>query len=320
MNFSPLICIINDVSNLHRIVFAMKILVFLFLMFTTAAYAGLETDTDTDTYPNEHLLVEVDDLRMLMQQANVVLVDMREDGFNEGHIPGAVWFGGIPALVDSSHEVEHFLVSPSEFQQIMRTIGVNSDSQVLIYDHGNGLGASRLYYALSLYGHENAAVVNGGIAAWKAAELPLEQDGDIPVPGNFTSKVDESRACDVRFITENLERDDLVILDARSADEHTGKEKRSERVGHIPGAVNLEWQNFIQEGDIPFFKSASEIADMLAERGITPDKEVITHCQTNVRGSHAFFTMRLMGYDSVRAYEGSWFEWGNRADTPVSGE
>ncbi|MGF1669455.1 MAG: sulfurtransferase, partial [Balneolaceae bacterium] len=91
----------------------------------------------------------------------------------------------------------------------------------------------------------------------------------------------------------------------------------AERSGHIPNAVNLEWNNVLQDGDIPYFKPAQEIQELFASRGITPDKEIIPHCQTNVRGSHAYFTLRLMGYDSVRPYEGSWAEYGNREDTII---
>lgn len=289
------------------------------VLFCSHTFAAIHDDAEK-TWPNPHLLVEVDDLPVLLLEPDVVLVDMRASGFSEGHIPGAVWFGGIPALVNTTHEVEHFLVDADAFQQLMRTIGVSNDTRIIAYDEGNGLGASRLFYALSLYGHENAAVINGGMAAWKALELPLETEGEIPVRGTFTVSLDESRSCDVSFLIGNLERDDLVILDARSPEEFAGTEVRSERGGHIPGAVNLEWRNFVRDGeDVPFFRTPAEIAELLAERGITPDKEVVTHCQSNVRGSHAFFTLRLMGYDSVRAYEGSWFEWGNRADTPVSG-
>ena len=277
--------------------------------------------TDRGEYPNQSLLVETSELSELMRNSDTILIDMRAEGYTDGHIPGALWFGGITALVNGEHEVEHYLVDAADFQQLMRTVGVNQDSHILIYDDGNGLGASRLFYALNLYGHENSAVVNGGFAAWAAEGYPVETDGDIPAPGNFSAEVNEARFCDVSFLTQNLERDDIVILDARSPEEFSGEEQRSSRSGHIPGAVNLEWRNFVQIGeDVPYFKSADEIASLLEEKGITPDKEVITHCQTNVRGSHAFFTLRLMGYDSVRAYEGSWFEWGNREDTPVSGE
>lgn len=108
-----------------------------------------------------------------------------------------------------------------------------------------------------------------------------------------------------------------VIFDARSAAEFSGDDERAARSGHIPNAVHLEWSEVLLEGDIPYFKPAADIQEMFTSKGITPDKEVIPHCHTNVRGSHAYFTLRLMGYDSVRPYEGSWAEYGNREDAII---
>ncbi|MCH8567166.1 MAG: sulfurtransferase [Balneolales bacterium] len=275
---------------------------------------------DYPQFPNNELLIQPGQLPELMNEPNTVLIDMRAEGFGIGHIPGARFFGGIPALVDTTHPVQHFLVGPEEFQEIMRSMGINNDTRVLIYDEGNGLGASRLFYALSLYGHENASVLNGGFARWTAAGMPISELTTRAAPGNFTASLNEARSCDIRFLTGALDDDNVVILDARTPEEFSGEDKRAERAGHIPGAVNLEWRMFISEDENkgPGFLSPDEIEALLATKGITPDKEVITHCQSNVRGSHAFFTLRLMGYDSVRAYEGSWFEWGNREDTPVN--
>lgn len=292
-------------------------------MFITAQAFAQPQSPASSPYPNGDLLVEIGDLSGLMQDSDIVLIDMRDEAFMQGHIPGAVWFGGISALVDEDNEIESFLAGPAMFQNMMRMLGVNNDSRIIIYDAGNGLGASRLFYALSLYGHENAAVLNGGFAAWKAENMMTSTEAEIPGRGNFTVEYNESRACDISFITNRLDNENTVILDARAPDEYTGENLRAERGGHIPGAVNLEWRNFVQaNGDLeegtPFFKPASELRDILAENGITRDKEVITHCQSNVRGSHAFFTLRLMGYDSVRAYEGSWYEWGNSTETPIS--
>lgn len=295
----------------------------LLLSFGSFLMAQAQPHASSLSYPYDELLVNIDDIADLMQDSEVVLVDMRDNAFMDGHIPGAVWFGGISALVDEDNEVEAFLAGPAEFENMMRMAGIDNDSHIVIYDEGNGLGASRLFYALSLYGHENMAVVNGGFAAWQAAGMMISTEADIPSRGSFTVELNEGVSCDIAFITGGLEDDDVVILDARAPEEYSGENIRAERGGHIPGAVNLEWRNFVEhdgnlEEGVPFFKSSEELRSILAEKGITRDKEVITHCQSNVRGSHAFFTLRLMGYDSVRAYEGSWFEWGNAADTPIN--
>ena len=129
--------------------------------------------------------------------------------------------------------------------------------------------------------------------------------------GTYTANVQEDRVCDVTAVLAAVEDPNTIIFDVRSAEEFEGTDVRAAKGGHIPGAVHLEWKEVLQDGEIPYFRSYEEIRDIYASLGITPDKNVIPHCHTNVRGSHAYFALRLMGYDSVRPYEGSWAEFGN---------
>ncbi len=272
------------------------------------------------TYPNEHLLITAFELNQQLNVDNQLIIDMRPDGFEDGHIPGSVWFGGSPALVDGDVEIASFLIDSEDFQELMQSIGLNNESSVIIYDDGNSLNSARLFFALELNGFGNARILNGGFQAWQALGFEESNEAREVTTGNFSTDIIVERTCDVSFIIDVLNsdtRDDFVILDARTAEEHIGEREFSDRSGRIPGAVNIEWIKFMESEGIPFFRSFDEITAMLAEQGITPDKEVITHCQSNVRGSHAYFTLRLMGYDSVRAYEGSWEEWGNRSDTLI---
>src|SRR5690606_26550671 len=99
--------------------------------------------------------------------------------------------------------------------------------------------------------------------------------------------------------------------------EYAGLDVRAARGGHIPGAVNLEWTNNVVSGDVQRFKSPDELFAMYSSIGADPDDEIIAYCQTNVRSTHTYFTLRLLGYENVRPYEGSWAEWGNRDDLPI---
>jgi thiosulfate/3-mercaptopyruvate sulfurtransferase len=272
------------------------------------------------TYPNAELLLTAEAFQKEARLPNTLVIDARTSftAWKDGHIPGSAYLHARRDLEDKQHPVEHYLIGPDAFQDLMRAIGLQNNTRVLIYDEGNALGAARLFYALEYYGFQGRiSVLNGGIAAWKAAELPLsasaEDDGGSADrnPGNFLSRVQESRQCDLAYVRGVEPGSNRIILDVRSAEEHEGTDVRAARGGHIPGAVNLEWSHVLVGGDVPYFKSFQEIDSLYTSLGITRDKEVIPHCHTNVRGSHAYFTLRLMGFDSVRPYEGSWSEFGN---------
>lgn len=274
-------------------------------------------DHEMDIYPNANILTDVEWIQENLHRNDLRIVDMRSDGYDEGHLPGAVNIRGANGLVDNDHAITNYLKPPLLFEKIMGDYGIGNEHTVVIYDEGNSLHASRLFYALELYGHDKVKILNGGFSAWK------EQDGEISTSrpridlAIFRANTREALVCDLAYIQQNIENDDVIFFDARSREEYEGKAVRAERGGHIPGAVHLEWSESIQKEDVPYFKPAVELQELFGEKGITPDKEIIPHCQSNVRGAHVYFTLRLMGYDKVRPYEGSWSEYGNAEGVPI---
>jgi thiosulfate/3-mercaptopyruvate sulfurtransferase len=294
-----------------------RLIVILVLLFTIWSCTASETtEAGPETYPNAELLMSPEAFFAAMQNPEVIVIDTRtsDSAFTASRIPGAVFLHSRSALMDREHPVEHFMVGAEAFQTIAQATGLHNQSRILIYDEGNALGAARLFYALEYFGYEGqASVLNGGFAAWNAAEMPLASgEATTPLAGTFTSRIQESRMCDIRTVLGAADDPNVIVFDVRSRDEYDGVDVRAAQGGHIPGAVNLEWSDVLQEGDIPFFRPFEEIEALYASLGVTRDKEVIPHCHTNVRGSHAYFTLRLMGFDSVRAYEGSWSEFGNQ--------
>lgn len=272
------------------------------------------------TYPNAELLLTAEAFQKEAQRPNTLVIDARSsiDAWRTGHIPGSVHFHARRDLEDKNHPVEHFLIGPEEFQSKMQALGLDNDTRVLIYDEGNALGAARLFYALEYFGFEGEiSVLNGGFSAWNVTGFPVSSvaEGDSIPPsgtvGTFTSRVQETRQCDLAYVRGVEPGSNRIILDVRSVEEFEGTDVRAARGGHIPGAVNLEWSQVISEGDVPYFKSFADIDSLYTSLGVTRDKEVIPHCHSNVRGSHAYFTLRLMGFDSIKPYEGSWSEFGN---------
>lgn len=308
----------------------MKHLVYLIiipvLLSTLLISCSAEEDGPLSDYPNSFLMISVEHLNSYMDisgqleaTSDLFLIDARAEP-NDSLISGATHFAAVSELTDPDYPVDGFLIGPELFQEKMRNLGVNNDSKVIIYDGGNNLAAARLFYAMDYYGFSNARLLNGGMSAWVEAGLPISDQYVVNGKGSFQFDVQEALMCDFDYIIEASSDPNKIIFDVRSADEYAGEVVRSERGGHIPNAINLEWSKVLEPEGVPTFLPAEEIRALFEELGITPDKEVIPHCQSNVRGSHAYFTLRLMGYDTIRPYEGSWSEYGNRSDAVIQSE
>lgn len=301
----------------------MKKISIVLLLMTSIAFAACNSSSEeaasetTETYPNANLLVSADELSSMLSQDNILVIDARRD-LSDTYIPGAIHFAAIPELGDSTSSIPNYLIGADAFQQKMRNIGLDQDDKVVIVDGGNNLEAARLFYALEYYGFSNASLLNGGMAAWQEGDYPTAEEAETASgTGDFTVEVQPSRFCDYETIVAASTDPNKVVFDVRSKGEYTGEVERAEKSGHVPNAVNLEWNEVLEDGAIPYFKSAEEIQEMYTAAGLTPEKEIIPHCQTNNRGAHAYFTLRLMGYDSVRPYEASWAEYGNREESEV---
>jgi len=187
---------------------------FAFLALFIFSCSSVTEEPLTD-YPNSHLLVSAEQLAQIIESDDILLIDARAE-VEDGFIPGAVHFPAISNLTDPDHPVQHFLVGPDRFQELMQETGLNNDSRVIIYDGGNSLASARLFYALDYYGFSNASILNGGIQAWTEQGYDLENESSEPVAGNFQFQIQEALACDFEYITAAAESDDKIVFDARS--------------------------------------------------------------------------------------------------------
>lgn len=267
-------------------------------------------------YANPQLLAEASWLEERLQDEHLRIVDMRDDPGDE-FIPRSIYFGGAQALIDTAHAIENYLKDAEDFGRLMSESGITQENQVVIYDDGNSLRSSRLFLALEYYGHNDVKILNGGFEAWKAENGTVVSDPAEPEPASFTVTMNEMALCDLQTVLNAVGDENTVIVDARPADQYLGETVRAERGGHIPGAVNLYWEEMINSDGIPTFKAGEEIREIHEEHGITPDKRIITHCHSNMQASNAYFVLRLMGYTDITSYEGSWSEYGNEPDVPV---
>ena len=267
------------------------------------------------SYSNPHLLWSVDELKSRLADPKLALMDMRPpEAFANGHIPAARSFDifGI-SLVDTRPEpLEAFLWI---IEHLIQAKGVNNDSTVVVYDDIAGMRSARLFWFLEFFGHDDVHLLNGGFIAWQAAGLPVTHEATIPTAGNFKMKPRLDRIATAEHVLSKLRNPSAVIVDTRSDAEYTGQLVRAKRGGAIPGAVHLEWTNNLDQKGL--FMPADELKKMYADHGISPDKEVIPHCQGAYRSAHTYLALRLIGYPNVRNYLGSWGEWGNRLDLPI---
>jgi thiosulfate/3-mercaptopyruvate sulfurtransferase len=267
-----------------------------------------EIPVPANGYTNGKLLVDV--AWVASNKDKIRIIDARSKGFAEGHIPSATSFN-INTLNDPKSSIQGFLLSAEGITPVFQNAGINQNDTIVIYDEGNALSASRLFYALEYYGHKKVKILNGGYAGWLVAGKEISTDKPQVKKGDFVATPIANLTCSLEDVKKSQTDNKFLYLDARSEKEYTGEDLRAKNGGHIPGAVNIEWNQAIKTNDagVSVFKSLAELYTVYGKLDIT--KTIIPYCQTNVRGAHSYFTLRLMGFQDVRPYEGSWAEYGN---------
>lgn len=281
-----------------------------------------ETKVDGN-YPNAQLLVDAKWLEENIDDDKLFIIDARGEGFEAGHIPGAVAISA-GQLNDASNDIGGFLLDEATFTNLLQEAGLNSDATIVVYDDGNALSATRVFYALEYYGlRDKVKVLEAGYPAWLTAGYDINTgEAEVKEKGDFVAKANDSLIADRADVEGKLNADDVVFLDARSPEEYSGEDLRdNKRGGHIPGAVNRDWTEALVEGDdgLTHFLPYEELKANFEDIGVVKEKKVVPYCQTNVRGAHSYFALRLLDYEDIQPYEGSWAEWGNSEDTEIEG-
>lgn len=261
------------------------------------------------------LVIEPADLASRLQAPELILVDLSSSArYGEGHIPGAYW-------VDSKRTqlgqppAPGLLPEQAQLEVLFGELGHHPNAVYVVYDDEGGGWAGRFIWLLDVIGHRHYHFLNGGLHAWISEHRELSQSTPAPANGRAHLTLHEGPTASRSYLQSRLGAADLTVWDARSAAEFNGDKVLAARGGHVPGAVNFEWTAGMdpQRG----LRIRTDIAEILEDLGITKDKEVITHCQTHRRSGFTYVVAKALGYPRVKAYAGSWSEWGNLPDTPI---
>ena len=258
------------------------------------------------------LVIEPADLLQNITAENLILVDLGSPvRFAQGHIQGACYIE--PRQTQSTSGFFGFLPKLAELEALFGSIGHSPDATYIVYDDEGGGWAGRFIWMLDSIGHKNYHYLNGGLYAWlqEGYSLSTEQIDISTTSPSLTIDVTPTATLD--YIQTRLNTDDLIIWDARSVAEYDGDKILAAKGGHIPGAINFEWTAAMDM--VHGLRIRTDIAKYLVRLGITPDKEVITHCQTHHRSGFTYLIAKALGYPRIKAYAGSWSEWGNNPET-----
>ncbi len=239
--------------------------------------------------------------------------------FLAAHIPGAQFFD-IDELSDTSSSLPHMLPSPEKFSSRMKKLGIGDGKRIIAYDTVGLFSAARAWWMFKVFGHEDVAILDGGLRKWNAEGRPLEDGPAVkPQERHFTSRFRGSMVRDMKEVAAALKSGAAQVADARSATRFRGEEvepRPGVRAGHMPGARNVHYASLLNaDGTL---KPAAEIEAVFKSAGVDLTKPVITSCGSGVTAAILTLGLTLIGARDHALYDGSWTEWGGNPDAPVA--
>jgi len=250
-----------------------------------------------------------------------VEVNVDTAAYDDSHIPGALGWNWTSQLSDG---IRRDVASREDFTALLRSSGIGRDTTIVLYGDNNNWFAAWAYWQLKLYGVEKVKLLNGGRKYWLDNGLPLSTDVPSYTASNWAlPEVDYSLRAFRDDILPRLGESGLSLVDVRSPAEFNGEviappgmTETAQRAGHIPGAASVPWAQQVNEDGT--FKSAEELTNLYAAKGVDGDHDIIAYCRIGERSSLSWFVLHeLLGFNRVRNYDGSWTEWGSMVGVPI---
>jgi thiosulfate/3-mercaptopyruvate sulfurtransferase len=273
-------------------------------------------------------IVETDWLAARLDAPDLVIVDgslhlptakrNAHAEYKAAHIPGAYFFD-VDAISDKSNPLPHMLPSPAQFSSQMRRMGIGDGTRVIAYDSEGLYSAARVWWMFRAMGHDDVAVLNGGLKKWRAEGLPLD-DMEPPArtPRHFTARFNAALVRDRDDVKALIGHAKVQIVDARAAERFEGKAVEPRpglRSGHIPGARSLPFGRLLQADGA--LKPEAELRRLFAEAGIALDRPIVASCGSGVTAGVIAFALAQLGHPDTAVYDGSWSEWGADTSLPI---
>ena len=265
-------------------------------------------------------LIDTETLAQNLGREDLVIIDVRGAAAYSSHIPGAVhstWheFSDPSAVAKGLLEPE-----VSRIEQRLQSLGITNTSDIVIYSNpfDNWGDEGRMFWMLQYLGHASVRILDGGWVKWVHEHRPYEHEQVQAKSGNFRASVRP----EVMVMKDELKKivkrahPETIIVDARSVEEYAGKEIEGlPRAGHIPSAINIPWNGFLNPDAT--VKDPEGIRQIFEDYGLHEKQEIITYCLGGIRSAWVYFLLRLIGFDKVRTYPGSWWEWSRDFAAPA---
>jgi thiosulfate/3-mercaptopyruvate sulfurtransferase len=261
------------------------------------------------------------------EAGTTILVDVRSsEDFAKGHIPDAV---SIPEMfttlsmstADGLQEMEDIFIP------LFRKAGIRHDQTVIVYEDSLNTrygGSCRGYFQLSLFGHPDVGILDGGLSQWIEDGLPVTSEPTLRPPSNFEPRIRKNFLVTLHEMIEAIDNPAVKILDNRDEDEWRGVSSSpygvdfAPRKGRLPGARWIEWYQFMDTSKaIPHFKSPEETRALCAQVGMDVNDDIIIYCFKGARASNTYIALKMAGFNKVRNYYGSWNEWSRHPELPI---
>ena len=281
-----------------------KLLVLVLMLFIGAQASWAQAD-----------VISVKDYVKIMKDKNTILISARKPAdYKKVHIINAVNIDHKKLYKDVP--VKSVLKPTADIAKIFGSKGVRESNNIVIYDNGTGKYSGRLYWILKYMGAKNVKILDGHLAAWKAARKPVTRMPTKVKPVTFTANVNKGMNVDLAYVKKAKANSNTILVDVRSPEEFNGIKESKIRKGTIPGSVNLEFKLMLNSKKM--LKSKEELAKIFKSKGITSDKEVILFCETSVRAGIVYLALTsVLDYPKIKVYDGAYYEWQSIASNKV---